>query len=210
MAFGLGGTLGNITDFAVAAIPGVGQYQGARETNAANLQATQETNAANISSAREQMEFQRAMSNTSHQREVADLKAAGLNPILSANAGSSTPPGAQATSVAPEIKNPAEGVSAAAMNAIATYMGAMKTAADTRVADASAENIKADTIKKGVDTEVRRGDLPMSDIFQETYKGAKKAKELLFKTLEQVNKTKAEKNKKNIDNFNNMIRGGLR
>lgn len=56
-----------------------------------------QSNALALQESERNRQFQYDMSSTAHQREVEDLKAAGLNPILSANAGASTPSGSQAS-----------------------------------------------------------------------------------------------------------------
>lgn len=97
-------------------------------------------NRANAKQARLNREFQERMSSTAHQREVADLRAAGLNPILSATRGASTPGGAQA-----QMQNVAPDVGAIAN----TAMQVKRLAQDLR-------NLKATETKTNADAQQSR------------------------------------------------------
>lgn len=91
----------------------IGEMAGAGITTAANIYMANKQNKANEKAAQKQMDFQREMSNTAHQREAADLQAAGLNRILSLGSGASTPGGASANYVAPQISDFGNTVSSA-------------------------------------------------------------------------------------------------
>ena len=74
----------------------------------------QDTNSANQANAQAQMDFQANMSNTAYQRQVKDMEAAGLNPMLAymKGGGASTPSGAMAT-----YQSPVSGAAQAATSA---------------------------------------------------------------------------------------------
>lgn len=120
----------------------------------ANYFSQQETNRSNRDIANAQMGFQERMSNTAHQREVADLKAAGLNPTLSAGgAGASSPQGATTTLQAPQISLPdfmAYGISKQQLEneatKIATDQGRLRN--ETNLTGAQIANLLTDTRRK--------------------------------------------------------------
>lgn len=104
-------------------------------------------NVASAEAAQKQMDFQREASDTSYQRQIADLKAAGINPMLVAKlGGASTPGGAM-----PQFVNP--GAMAAQAYSAAQSSGASAQQAETtenlsmqqmRQIDAATDKIRAE------------------------------------------------------------------
>lgn len=73
-----------------------GELGGALAMGGLGMFGASSQNRANQAMAQQQMGFQERLSSTAHQRQVADMRRAGLNPILSAGSGASSPAGASA------------------------------------------------------------------------------------------------------------------
>lgn len=117
-----------------AGINAVGSFFGAREQNSANSRISDR-----------QMDFQREMSNTAYQRAMADMRKAGLNPILAyKQGGATTPPGASIPAV--------DAIGPAVRSGVSTAMQNRRLEADLEILEREAENkidigdnIRADT-----------------------------------------------------------------
>jgi hypothetical protein len=125
-------TVGGVLSPIAPIIGGALSYVGGKEQNVASAQ-----------SAQRQMDFQREASDTSYQRQVADLKAAGINPMLASKlGGASTPVGAM-----PQFVNPAGMAAQAYSSAQSSGAAAQQAQTSENLSQPQIANVEAMTAK---------------------------------------------------------------
>lgn len=117
------------------------------------MSGAQQANAQSAENARNMMEHQYFMSSTAHRREVDDLRAAGLNPILSVNAGASTTQGAMAP-VQNTMEPMAEALQTAARDAMQFKAMMEKQKKEIELMGAQKEKIEKETKALGTSSEL--------------------------------------------------------
>lgn len=137
----------------------------------------------NIYSAQKQMDFQERMSSTAHQREMADMAKAGLNPILSGKyGGSSTPSGAAAN-----VDLGFDKAAASALQAmqIKSNMALQNAQANQLNSSADLNSAQASVVRNSADANLEKTSVEIQKILADTDVSNKQMEEMQ-KRIEQA------------------------
>lgn len=136
-----------------------------------NFLGQKDANATNMQLAQNQMDFQREMSNTSYQRAVADMKKAGLNPMLAYSQGGASSPGGASTTV----QNKFSGAVQAAQQMQLQNETIKQIQSQTQVNNATAAKTQADTLLSAQELKNRtQSELNLKEDMQRIINAAKR------------------------------------